>query len=196
MEKKELRKSMKEILSKLDPVSKAFESCGRCVSFIQSDCFKNAKVIFGFMPMNDELDVLPVLREALNQNKKVLVPKIISGTNKMEFFYIEKDLNAETEKGEFGIYEPSASCKKADFSELCGLYAGDEICVLVPGLSFGMDKTRLGRGRGFYDSFLGEMDLKCSEKPLFCGVCYRAQIVDSVPVENHDIKMDILIQDI
>lgn len=196
MEKKELRKSMKKILSELNPVSKAFESCGRCVSFIQSENFKKSKVIFGFMPLNDELDILPVLREALNQNKKVLVPKILSGTNKMDFFYIEKDLNAETEKGEFGIYEPSASCKKADLSEICAEYSGVEISVLVPGLAFGKDKTRLGRGMGFYDSFLEKLINDCKEKPFFCGVCYKAQIVDSVPVEKHDVKMDFLIQDI
>lgn len=196
MEKKELRKSMKEILSKLDPVSKAFESCGRCVSFIQSQYFKSAKVIFGFMPMNDELDVLPVLREALNQEKIVLLPRIISGTNKMNFFYIDKDINAETEKGEFGIYEPSSSCRKADISQICTEYSGCEISVLVPGLAFGKDNSRLGRGKSFYDSFLSELALKCNEKPVFCGVCYKAQIVDSVPVEKHDVKMDFLIQNI
>lgn len=196
MEKKNLRKSMKEILLKMDPVTKAFESCGRCVAFIQSEYFRNSKVIFGFMPLNDELDVLPVLREALNQNKKVLVPKIIAGTSKMDFHFIEKDFNAETEKGGYGIYEPSSSCIKADLSKICMEYSGREISVLVPGLAFGKDGSRLGRGKGFYDVFLKDLSSRCKEKPFFCGVCYRAQITESVPVEDHDIKVDFLIQDI
>ena len=74
----------------------------------------------------------------------------------MDFFYIEKDLNRETELGAFGIYEPVKGLVKADLQEISEKY-GKKICVLVPGLAFGKDHSRLGHGAGFYDKFLGNL---------------------------------------
>jgi 5-formyltetrahydrofolate cyclo-ligase len=59
--------------------------------------------------------------------------------------------------------------------------------VLVPGLAFDLLGTRLGRGAGFYDTFL-------RDKPhIFkVGVCYSGQIVDGLPRERHDVRMDAI----
>ena len=73
---------MREILSSLTPIAKAFESASLCMRFIQSETYKNARAIFGFMPLKDEVDILPILRAALAARKKVLLPKI-AGKTKM-----------------------------------------------------------------------------------------------------------------
>ena len=74
---------------------------------------------------------------------------------------------------------------------------GDEILVLVPGLAFGKDNSRLGRGKGFYDRFLSELKKKTAaqgkERPWICGICYSAQIVESVPVDENDVRMDVVL---
>lgn len=198
MTKIELRREMKTVLASLNPVEKAFESMSKCVNFIQSDIFKNAGAIYGFMPMKDEVDILPVLRTAMQQGKMVFLPKIIEGTCEMEFFRITDEPNQQTQANSWGIYEPKPGLEKYDISDVLENTAGNKIVVLVPGLAFGRDNTRLGRGKGFYDRFLGELKRKAAEidreaKPIFCGVCYRAQMVWTVPVEDNDVLVDLVL---
>lgn len=197
MTKAELRKEMKTALAGLDPVGKSFESMSKCVAVIQSEIFTKVKCIFGFMPMNDEVDVLPVLRAALQQEKKVLIPRIIDGTSDMEFYFLTAEPNSQTEVNKWGIPEPKTELEKCDLDCLLADLRGDEILVLVPGLAFGKDNSRLGRGKGFYDRFLSELKKKTAaqdkERPWICGICYSAQIVESVPVDENDVRMDVVL---
>lgn len=197
MTKSELRKEMKASLAGLDPVGKAFESMSKCSAVIQSEIFQKCRCVFGFMPMKDEIDVLPVLRAGLQNKKKVLIPKIIDGTNDMEFYFLTDEPNSQVEVNVWGIAEPKSDLRKCNLDELLSELKADEILVLVPGLAFGKDNTRLGRGKGFYDKFLSELKKKTAaigkSKPWICGICYNAQVVDSVPVEENDIKVDVVL---
>ncbi|WP_407397827.1 5-formyltetrahydrofolate cyclo-ligase [Treponema sp.] len=197
MTKAELRKEMKSILADLDPVGKSFESMSKCMAVIQSEIFSKVKCVFGFMPMKDEVDVLPILRTALQQDKKVLIPKIIDGTNEMEFYFLTDEPNRQTESNRWGIAEPKAGLERLVMEEFLTKVKGNEILVLVPGLAFGKDNSRLGRGKGFYDRFLSELKKKTAAqgnvKPWICGICYGAQIVESVPTEENDVKMDVVL---
>lgn len=86
------------------------------------------------------------------------------------------------EKGPHGILQPPATAEAVEVENLRG--------VLVPGLAFGRNGARLGRGKGYYDRAL-------SLKPslLKVGLAHACQIVDGIPVENWDVKMDALITD-
>ena len=82
--------------------------------------------------------------------------------------------------GAFGILEPQGE-------RPCP--AGEIDLVVCPGVAFTADGRRLGRGRGYYDRYLGV--------PAFrgfrVGVCYAHQLVDDLPVEPHDVRMDRVI---
>ena len=82
--------------------------------------------------------------------------------------------------GAFGILEPQGE-------RPCP--AGEIDLVVCPGVAFTADGRRLGRGRGYYDRYLGD--------PAFrgfrVGVCYAHQLVDDLPVEPHDVFMDYVI---
>ena len=82
--------------------------------------------------------------------------------------------------GAFGILEPQGE-------RPCP--AGESDLVVCPGVAFTADGRRLGRGRGYYDRYLGD--------PAFrgfrVGVCYAHQLVDDLPVEPHDVRMDRVI---
>lgn len=190
MTKAELRRQMKETLAGLDPVSKAFESMGKCVGFIQGKAFKDAGLIVGFMPMKDELDILPILRTAIEQGKKVVLPRIIEGTNRMDFYAITGEPNQQTEPNAWGVYEPKADLEKVSLAQIA---ASDSVVVLVPGLAFDTKGNRLGRGKGFYDVFLGELRNAAVSKTLFCGACYNAQVIDSIPYDENDVRVDFLL---
>ncbi len=60
--------------------------------------------------------------------------------------------------------------------------------IIVPGVAFDRKGNRMGRGRGFYDRLL-----KTTPKALKIGVAYDFQMLDSIPVEPFDVKMDRII---
>jgi len=63
--------------------------------------------------------------------------------------------------------------------------------VVVPGLAFTKTGDRLGQGGGWYDRFLAQVRADCTT----IGVCFAEQIVDTLPVEAHDITMDHVVTD-
>lgn len=63
--------------------------------------------------------------------------------------------------------------------------------VVVPGLAFTRQGHRLGQGGGHFDRFLPRLAPGC----LRIGVAFHEQLVDSVPVEPHDVRLDVIITD-
>lgn len=199
-EKKAFRIEVKNTVAKLSPAQKGLESAIKCANFVRSSVFLQASVIFGFMPMNDELDILPILKTALENGKQVLLPKI-RGSSNMDFYFIERDFYKETEKSLYGIYEPSSRERPASIEGIFKTHSSDEVIVLVPGLAFGRDNSRLGRGKGFYDVFLSGLfrfytekgECSVEKKPRYIGVCYDSQVFNTVPHSESDVFMDCLI---
>jgi 5-formyltetrahydrofolate cyclo-ligase len=62
--------------------------------------------------------------------------------------------------------------------------------MIVPGVAFDSEGHRLGRGKGFYDSYLSSPHAARIYK---IGVCFPWQLVESVLTEPHDIQMDEVI---
>ena len=61
--------------------------------------------------------------------------------------------------------------------------------VIVPGTAFTVDGDRLGQGGGWYDRFLpGRRD-----DALTIGIGFEPQIVDSLPTEPHDVRLDCVV---
>lgn len=60
--------------------------------------------------------------------------------------------------------------------------------VLVPGLAFSADGHRLGRGGGFYDRLLAGRARHATKG----AVCFAFQVVASVPIEAHDVPLDVV----
>jgi 5-formyltetrahydrofolate cyclo-ligase len=65
--------------------------------------------------------------------------------------------------------------------------------VIVPGVGFGRDGARLGRGGGFYDRFLAEREAEGSMRMVVLGACFAAQVVGRIPSGAHDRRVDGLV---
>ena len=63
--------------------------------------------------------------------------------------------------------------------------------VVVPGLAFTVDGHRLGQGGGWYDRFLAARRSDC----VTIGVCFRPQLLDRLPTEDHDVILDAIVTD-
>jgi 5-formyltetrahydrofolate cyclo-ligase len=84
--------------------------------------------------------------------------------------------------GVFGILEPR--------KESARIFNPEEIdLVIVPGVAFDEHRNRIGFGAGFYDRFLESVRPSCAK----IGIAFEFQIYDEVPVEEHDIPLDLVI---
>jgi 5-formyltetrahydrofolate cyclo-ligase len=63
--------------------------------------------------------------------------------------------------------------------------------VVVPGLGFTADGRRLGQGGGHYDRFLPRLRPGC----VTIGVAFAEQVVDDLPTEPHDVRLDLVVTD-
>ena len=172
MGKKELRRTIRErkrAMTEEEIVSRS-EKLG--VLFAQSEAYKNAKTIYGYLPYNQEVRTVPMLEQALKDGKKVAVPKVYG--DEMKFLYLD-DLS-KVSKGYAGIPEPIADEPVAD---------DETALVLMPGLAFDPAGHRIGYGGGFYDKFLA-----AEPNHPTLALCYEFQMLPELHTEEHDIPVD------
>jgi 5-formyltetrahydrofolate cyclo-ligase len=67
----------------------------------------------------------------------------------------------------------------------------ESICVICPGLGFNLKGERLGKGGGYYDRFLKKLKEFCP-KVTTIGVCFDFQLVDEIPMDEKDQKIDFI----
>ncbi|MCI7728037.1 MAG: 5-formyltetrahydrofolate cyclo-ligase [Clostridiales bacterium] len=175
MDKKELRRTIRErkrAMTEEEIVSRS-EKLG--VLFSQSEAYKAAKTIYGYLPYNQEVRTVPMLEQALKDGKRVAVPKVYG--DEMKFLYLD-DLT-QVSKGYAGIPEPIAD----------GPVADDETAlVLMPGLAFDPAGHRIGYGGGFYDKFLA-----AEPNHPTLALCYEFQMLPELHTEEHDIPVDTVL---
>ncbi len=61
--------------------------------------------------------------------------------------------------------------------------------VIVPGVAFDEDLNRIGFGKGYYDRIL----YRLSSRAKKVAVAHDFQVLNSIPSEEHDVKMDIIV---
>lgn len=128
------------------------------------------KVLF-YYSLPDELQTIEQLQSITD--KKLFLPRVNGST--LDILPYSTDC---VDKGAYNIIEPRGN----------QIYPIEEIdLIIVPGMAFDKQCNRLGRGKGYYDSILS----KC--EGIKIGVGYDFQLLEHIPTEQHDIKMDIVI---
>ena len=150
---------------------------------------------------------------------KVDFEELKNGRSRMDFYFLDgkKPLEEQLEEGAYGIREPKAGLAKfGDFERVPvkavpepaplgegvaedtaakrGGWSEGETSpfVLVPGVAFTKSGKRLGHGKGFYDIYIEKMR-KEGKNPYLCGIALPCQIIEELPSEDHDIKMNKVI---
>ena len=175
MDKKELRRAIRERKRAMTEEEIVSRSAKLGALFTQSDAYKNAKTIYGYLPYNQEVRTVPMLEQALRDGKRVAVPKVYG--DEMKFLYLD-DLT-KVSKGYAGIPEPIADEPVAD---------DETALVLMPGLAFDPAGHRIGYGGGFYDKFLA-----AEPNHPTLALCYEFQMLPELHTEEHDIPVDTVL---
>lgn len=126
--------------------------------------------VAAFLPMPDEVDLTDLFH--LLPGWRWVLPRVEpDGT----ITFRDRDVPRETHR--LGMRQPMARGVVAPLHELD--------VVLVPGLAFDRKGARLGRGGGYYDRVLAG---KRSDA-ITMGVTTEDRVVDSIPVEDHDLDI-------
>ncbi len=144
--------------------------------------FTNAQTIFFYASFRSEVNTLSMMQESLGMGKRVLLPKVAADRHVLVLYEI-KDVT-ELTSGYMGIPEPPAQGERlAELEEID--------IIIVPGAGFDLSGNRLGYGAGYYDILLSNK----KKDVAVIALAYEEQIVDSIPSEEHDVKVDMLVTD-
>ena len=175
MDKKALRAAIRE--KKRAMTLEEIENKSRVLGekFAQTELYRQAKTIYGYLPYNQEVRTVPMLEQALRDGKQVAVPKVYG--EEMKFHYMT-DL-ARVETGYAGIPEPFGDEPVAE---------DPNALVLMPGLAFDREGHRIGYGGGFYDKFLAN-----EPGHPTVALCYDFQVLPRLETEEFDVPVDLVL---
>jgi 5-formyltetrahydrofolate cyclo-ligase len=177
--KQELRDQMRKRLASLSPADMHAKSAairGQC--FLLPE-FAAADWVFAYVSRGHEVATRGLIEQLLVTGKHVCVPKYDEPTRQYVASEL-RDFDRELVKGKFGILEPSSEAVRR-------VGPGKLDALLVPGLAFDQKGNRLGRGLGFFDRILQKTT------GVKLALAYDFQLVDEVPAEEHDVRMDFII---
>jgi len=175
--KQALRAKMREIRQTIPAISYTEKSVTIIKKLEQNTNYLKAKQVLVYLSTQEEVDTHQLVKDMLNSEKRVYAPKVKDGI--LVICQINKwnDL----EKGSFDILEPSSIIKE-EHPKVMDL-------ILVPGLAFDKAGNRLGYGGGFYDGLFK------NTQGYKIGLAFKEQILEKIPLEDHDIPVDLIITD-
>lgn len=176
--KKEIRKKVLEELNKLSKPMYEHFSYNIAQKLYHTEEWKEADTIGITVSRPPEVDTYQIIRQAWEENKRVVVPKCYPHTKEMVFRELTRF--DELESVYYGLYEP--------IEEKTRVVSKDEISLLlVPGVAYGKNGYRIGFGGGYYDRFLVDY------KGKTISLAFMIQIFDELPYESHDIPVGKII---
>jgi len=134
--------------------------------------FMKAKTVLMYWSVSDELPTHQFIKK-WSRSKTILLPVVKGHHMTIRPFFSEEALI----QGDFNIMEPKSGHDYLKTVEL----------VIVPGVAFDRKKRRLGRGKGYYDRYFKNKNIKK------WGIAFDFQLYDSIPAASFDIKMDRVI---
>lgn len=179
--KKEIRK---EIIQKRDALSfHEVEQKSKLItsSLLNTPEYRESEYILLYSAFRNEVRTNAIFEDAIAKGKQVYYPKIFGDI--MEFYKVTS--MSELHPGCMGILEPDENSLKRFIYK-----KQDNGLVITPGVAFDPNGNRIGYGKGFYDKYLTNKRILS-----VIALAYSLQIVDNIPSEANDIKMDKIITD-
>ena len=139
----------------------------------------DARVVMAFASLPDEADLYDLWRRLVQDGKTLVFPVLVGDVGRMDAHTV-KDISADLKPGRFGLPEPHNGApvdpRTIDF-------------IFIPAVAYDGSGHRLGRGGGYYDRFLAGR----APAAFRCGVAFECQVLEHVPVKEHDCAVDALV---
>ena len=181
----ECRNRHKELRRMMSAEEVRRKSARICAALEQAPWYADCTVIYGYYPLQNEVDCRSFLEHALADKKTVALPRMTEKlpeyagndgkTSKNMDFYQILSL-AETAPGSFQVMEPVAACPEM---------TEEHAVVLVPGVVFGRDGNRYGYGKGCYDRYFARFP-----ELYRVGIAYENQMEPELTALDTDVCMN------
>ena len=186
MKNSEIKRAIRrETLQKRDSLAKDLKA-EKDISILQRIImlpeFSDAKTILFYASFRSEADTMDMIKLSLHLGKLAVLPRVCKKEHILKLYEI-KNLD-ELARGYMWILEPSV-----DEARLRKM--SDIDLIIIPGAAYDTQGNRLGYGAAYYDKLLATMERKI---PIVAPA-YEEQIVEKIPAEPHDIKVDKIITD-
>ena len=143
--------------------------------FLATELYRESKILMAYASTPEELQLTELFNACFADGKILAIPLIV---DKGEMTAVEVPNFDALELGAFNIFTVKPELRKfVDAAEID--------CVIVPGAAFDVHGGRLGLGGGYYDRFLLR-----AVKAHKIAFAYDFQLVDNLPTEFHDVKID------
>ena len=150
-----------------------------CKLLMELEYYQRAKTVMAYIPLPDELNIVPALRAAWQNGKTIVMPRIIWEKHELKPI-VTHNLDSDLIAGRHGLREPAGE-------QEIGLEQID--LVIVPAVGFDRRGHRMGRGGGFYDRFLARPRLKART----IGITFDQQVLEELPVLSHDQRVQMVV---
>ncbi|WP_105615923.1 5-formyltetrahydrofolate cyclo-ligase [Vallitalea okinawensis] len=138
--------------------------------------YREIDSLFSYVSLPEEVDTKPILNYAFQKGITVAVPRVID-KGIMSFFRIN-NFN-DLEEGNFKVLEPVLGLEE--------IRPTNSSVIIVPGVAFDHNLSRIGYGGGYYDRYLGQFST------TKIALAYSCQLVDPIEIREHDVAMDYII---
>ncbi|XP_052278348.1 5-formyltetrahydrofolate cyclo-ligase-like [Dreissena polymorpha] len=181
-----LRKELKRRLANMADCDRERESNGVTQKVLELKEFSASRRVSLYLNMKEEVHTSAIMKHVLETGKECFIPQYIGTVMKMVKLNSLADYEALPET-KWKIKQPADDDHRPDALETGGLDL-----ILMPGLGFTRAGDRIGRGKGYYDSYLSKCEANGC-KPVTVALAYREQICDEIPVTQNDKKVDHVI---
>ncbi len=176
--KNALRQRYRDYRTRLSPQDKLRLDEDVLSRVTRLDQYTNADLLLVYVSTAIEVDTRKLIERALQDGKRVGVPRCVPNTRNMEFYEITS--LDELTPGTFGVDEPQPDPQRLLPTNPGGL------CI-VPALCYDEYGYRLGYGKGYYDRFLA------TYTGITVGICYAACVRHSLVHGRFDRPVELLV---
>jgi len=148
--------------------------------------YRDARAVVLYAAKGNEVATEAIFTDAIASGRAVFYPRIEEDpSNPTASVIVARRVRdrAELVRGAFGIMAPPESAEPLDAQKF------SNIVICVPGLAFGLEGQRLGRGGGYYDRFLGQFGTEA----ISVGLAYSFQLLDRIAETGLDRRLNIIV---
>ncbi|XP_051993150.1 5,10-methenyltetrahydrofolate synthetase (5-formyltetrahydrofolate cyclo-ligase) [Xyrauchen texanus] len=185
--KQALRKEIKKLLAAMSDHEKLRQSQVVSRKLFQHPKYLSSQRIAVFLNMHDEVNTEDILQDIFKRGKVCFIPRYFTNSSHMDMLRLNdpEDINTLSVTS-WNIRQPG----EEDTEREEALTTGGLDLILMPGLGFDKNGNRLGRGKGFYDTYLECCRRHPKGKPYTIALAFKEQLCTQVPVDDHDILID------
>jgi len=148
---------------------------------LASELYRGASAIVPYAAIGNEVSTSRIMADAVRSGRAVFYPRVDAAAGTILARRIRD--RSELARGAYGILEPPASAELLDSKKFA------KILVCVPGVAFGVEGQRLGRGGGHYDRFIGQI----GREAISVGLAYSFQLLDRIPETGLDQRLNFIV---